>query len=84
MDNIRDFKAHKAQQGTQLNVDPSTLPDIICTCGSKHWVSAFILKKVSALISPNGQEGVVPVPDMVCCKCNMALSDQPVESIIKS
>lgn len=59
-----------------MNVNPNTLPDVICSsCGSKYWEQCFMLKKVSALVSPNGQEGVINIPALVCRGCGQDLQD---------
>jgi len=64
------------QDKINMNINPNTLPDIICsTCGSKYWEQCFVLKKVSALVSPNGQEGAINIPVLVCRSCGQNLQD---------
>lgn len=61
---------------TNMNIDVSTLSEVICSsCGGKYWEQVFLLKKVSALISPNGQEGVINVPVLVCISCKQNIQD---------
>ena len=38
-------------------------------CGNTLFAPGFELKKVSALVSPNGQETLVPVQVFACEKC---------------
>jgi len=78
MGDILDFKSGN-KKTNKVNIDPNILPPVICECGSIHWNSAFVLKKVSRLISDDGQEGLIPVPDMICVKCNKPLSEIKIE-----
>ena len=60
----------------KINVDPSTLPDVICSvCGGKYWNQVFIMKKVSALISPTGQEGMINIPTLLCVGCGNEITN---------
>jgi len=53
-----------------LNVDLSQAQDIVCkSCGNYTFQNVFIMKKVSALLSPTGKEGVVPIPTFACNAC---------------
>ena len=38
-------------------------------CDGEAFDQAIELRKVSALVSPNGKVGVVPVPFYYCLKC---------------
>jgi len=44
-------------------------PNITCECGSKLFIEAVVLKKLSALYSPTGKEQIYPIPVYVCSKC---------------
>lgn len=39
-------------------------------CQNLHFAPVFLIKKVSALISPTGQELNLPVQTFACTKCN--------------
>lgn len=43
--------------------------NVVCKCGSKVFIPAVVLKKVSALVSPSGKEELVDIPVYVCAKC---------------
>jgi hypothetical protein len=59
------------QQPMSLNIDPATLPDLECEeCKGTVFIQGHTFKKVSALVSPNGQSGLVPIEVLVCIKCN--------------
>lgn len=59
-----------SQQAQQISIDLNQATDIGCTeCGNKFFSEVVFFKKISALISPNGQEGIVPIPTYACTKC---------------
>ena len=44
--------------------------DINCDeCENAYFVPAFMIKRVSPLVSPNGQEVMVPVQSFQCASC---------------
>ena len=64
------------QQPTQgsiqqrVNIDPNDLTDIECPdCGGLNFKQVVRMKKLSALISPDGQEQVVSIPIFICDDC---------------
>ena len=68
----------------QVNIDPNTLDDIVCKagamtpvgqCGNQYFKQVFRMKKVSALVSPSGQEEVITMPVFVCTKCGTELEE---------
>ena len=53
-----------------INVDLSTAQDIVCTaCGNYSFEQVVLMTKISALVSPNGREGIVPIPVFACNAC---------------
>jgi len=61
-------------QNLNLNIDPSDLPSITCSkCESEHFSPTFIIKKVSALQSPTGEEILVPIQLYKCDACGEVL-----------
>lgn len=45
-------------------------PNIVCDeCGSKLFKPAYVLKKVSSLVSASGRQEIVEIPLYVCAKC---------------
>jgi hypothetical protein len=53
-----------------INVDMSLATDIKCDeCEGLTFRSCFMIKKVSAVISPTGQETIVPVETFSCNSC---------------
>ena len=55
----------------QMNVDFSqTTPQTCDKCENKTFVQAFILRKLSALLSPTGTAAKIPIPVFACLKCD--------------
>ena len=51
-----------------LNLDNAT--DVICDeCSEKTFDQAFLIKRISPLVSPNGQEIMAPMPIFKCSSC---------------
>ena len=47
----------------QVNIDLNQATDIECSkCGNKFFHEVTFFKKISALVSPTGQEGILPIP----------------------
>jgi uncharacterized Zn finger protein len=58
------------RQMQQQMPDLSQATDIVCeNCGNLTFEEVLLLKKVSALVSPNGKEGIVPIPTFSCVAC---------------
>ena len=62
----------KGKDGLTLdNVDLTHATDIICEkCQGRGFRQTMMLKKLSALVSPTGQEAIIPVGVFACEKCN--------------
>ena len=53
------------------NVDLTHAKDIVCEqCDHHGFKQTMMLKRLSALVSPNGQESIVPVMVFACESCN--------------
>jgi len=58
------------QQQQQLDI--SKADTITCDeCGNASFIPAFFLKKISALMSPTGQEAIVPIQVYSCGNCGV-------------
>ena len=54
----------------QMNIDFSQTTAEVCEkCGNDTFVSAIKLRKLSALLSPTGQETMIPIQVFACAKC---------------
>jgi hypothetical protein len=57
-------------QAPPLNVDLRSATDVVCdSCGSRLFREVMLIKRVSALVSPNGKEMLAPVATFACAKC---------------
>ena len=64
------IKGNQGGATTLDNIDLTHAKDIICEkCGGLGFKQTMMLKKLSALVSPNGQESIVPVMAFACDKC---------------
>jgi hypothetical protein len=54
----------------QIRVNLKDAEDISCNeCENLYFVPAVSMKRVSALLSPTGQEAMVPLQTFQCSKC---------------
>ena len=64
----------KGQEGgatTLDNIDLTHATTLECEeCGCKGFKQTLMLKKLSAIISPTGQESMIPVAAFACEKCS--------------
>lgn len=59
---------------TKINLDASKLPTMTCQhCGNYTFASSFVIKRVSALISPTGKETLAPIQIFTCLVCAQLL-----------
>ena len=62
------FKEQLAKnlEGLKLN----DLDGVTCTnCDNPTFIQVFLLRKISAVLSPNGKGGFLPVPIFQCANC---------------
>tara|TARA_R110002110_G_scaffold242958_1_gene459351 strand:- start:1191 stop:1397 length:207 start_codon:yes stop_codon:yes gene_type:complete len=54
----------------QMNIDLSQAENVGCEkCGHEYFVPVAMMKKLSALLSPTGQELTFPVQCFQCVEC---------------
>ena len=64
------------QKQLGMNVNLSDSEDMKCgECQNVYFKPLFRVKRVSALISPSGQETYVPVQVLACEKCGNIVQD---------
>ena len=63
-------KPHHSPQ-PQMNIDYCQTTAEVCEeCGNDTFVQVYQMRKLSALLSPTGQEAMIPVQVFACAKCN--------------
>ena len=64
------MKPLKNPNATQVRVDLKDAETIKCkSCNNYLFITSFVLKRLSALVSPNGQEALIPVQVYSCGNC---------------
>ena len=57
-------------QQPQMNVDFSQTQSLKCDeCGKDTFTQVFYIRRLSALLSPSGEESLIPVPTFACASC---------------
>ena len=70
------IKPQKPLPGQHVKVDISKADTIKCEyCGNYLFIQSTILKKLSALVSPTGQEALIPVDVYSCGNCGRVPKD---------
>lgn len=55
---------------SKMNIDISKAEDVKCdNCGNYTFQEVVLMKRVSPLISPTGQEALIPIPTFACNAC---------------
>ena len=60
-------------QQQQIQVDLKNATPKICECGCRYFIPVVAVYKVSALVSPTGQELTAQQPVLVCLECKKVL-----------
>ena len=67
-------KIKHLQAGQQVEIDPKHAVQQECAaCGCKFFRLVMTVYKISALVSPTGQELVIQQPVLICTKCEIVL-----------
>jgi ribosomal protein S27AE len=67
-----NMKAQKSlpQQQSQVQVDLNEAETMKCDeCGNAVFIPAFFLKRLSPIVSPTGQEALIPIQVYSCGNC---------------
>ena len=61
---------NREQNGLQMNIDFSQTSAEICEkCENDTFVQVYKIRKLSALLSPHGEETMIPIQAFACVKC---------------
>jgi len=85
----KPMKPLKKPQSAQVQVDLRDAETIKCSsCDNYLFITSFILKRLSAIVSPSGQEALIPVQVYSCGNCGQVaegfLEGSGLEEEIKS
>jgi uncharacterized Zn finger protein len=65
-----NMKARKPLPKAQVKVDLKEAETIKCSkCSNYLFITSFVLKRLSAILSPTGQEALIPVQVYSCGNC---------------
>jgi DNA-directed RNA polymerase subunit RPC12/RpoP len=65
-----------SREQTEMNSIIEDAETVVCAeCGSKMFTEVYFLKRVSALMSPTGQEVKIPVATFRCADCGSINKD---------
>jgi DNA-directed RNA polymerase subunit RPC12/RpoP len=57
-------------QNPQVQINPQDLEDVVCDkCGGQMFAPVMLFKKISAVLSPNGQKALFPLEVYKCDGC---------------
>jgi len=60
----------KENQNPAMSIDLSQTEGVICKeCKNETFTQQYQMRKLSALLSPMGQESMIPIQVFVCAKC---------------
>ena len=69
LENLKNNKMMNNPQ-PQMNIDFNQTTAEICEeCENDTFVQVFKMRKLSALLSPTGQESMIPIQIFACAKC---------------
>ena len=64
------------KQQHQINIDLSQTQELICDkCNNKTFQVVFLMRKLSALLSPTGKESIIPVQVFECAACGNVMDE---------
>ena len=65
-----NMKARKSLSKHQPQIDINDTETMSCDdCGNAVFIQAFFLRRLSALMSPTGQEALIPIQVYSCGNC---------------
>jgi hypothetical protein len=65
-----NMKAQKSLSKQQPQIDINDTETMSCDdCGNAVFIQAFFLRRLSALMSPTGQEALIPIQVYSCGNC---------------
>ena len=73
---LKENKVMLSREQTEMNSIIEDAETVVCAeCKSKTFTEIYFLKKVSALVSPTGQEVKIPVATFRCADCGSINKD---------
>ena len=70
-----NMKKQKPLPAAQVQVDLKTAETMTCVeCENKIFIQGYVIKRISAIVSPTGKEVIAPVQVFNCGNCGEMLN----------
>ena len=67
----------------QVKIDLSDADTMKCQkCGNSIFIQGYVIKKISAIVSPTGEEVIAPIQVFNCGNCGEMLPLQELDELI--
>ena len=77
------MKPMKPLPKQQVKVDLSDADTMKCQkCGNSIFIQGYVIKKISAIVSPTGKEVIAPIQVFNCGNCGEMLPLQELDELI--
>ena len=77
------MKAQKPLPQQQVQVDLKDADTMKCqSCGNSIFIQGYVIKKISAIVSPTGKEVIAPIQVFNCGNCGEMLPLQELDELI--
>tara|TARA_B100001564_G_scaffold339645_1_gene332599 strand:- start:27 stop:266 length:240 start_codon:yes stop_codon:yes gene_type:complete len=78
-----NMKAQKPLPQQQVQVDLKDADTMKCqSCGNTIFIQGYVIKKISAIVSPTGKEVIAPIQVFNCGNCGEMLPLQELDELI--
>ena len=76
-------KPMKPLPQAQVKIDLSDADTMKCQkCGNSIFIQGYVIKKISAIVSPTGKEVIAPIQVFNCGNCGEMLPLQELDELI--
>jgi len=78
-----NMKPQKPLPQQQVQVDLKDADTMKCQkCGNSIFIQGYVIKKISAIVSPTGKEVIAPIQVFNCGNCGEMLPLQELDELI--
>ena len=78
-----NMKPKKPLPQQQVQVDLKDADTMKCqACGNSIFIQGYVIKKISAIVSPTGKEVIAPIQVFNCGNCGEMLPLQELDELI--
>ena len=78
-----NMKPQKPLPQQQVQVDLKDADTMKCqSCGNSIFIQGYVIKRISAIVSPTGEEVIAPIQVFNCGNCGEMLPLQELDELI--